>query len=386
MHFGADFDALIARLSPHKDRPIALAVSGGSDSLALLSLADAWAKKRRRALLVMTVDHQLRPEARAEASAVARLALDLGYEHRTLVWDKPRASQNAARVARYQLLCGAAREQGASCILLGHTFDDVVETALIRRRRGVRDVSIAGPSMVSPAPIWPDGRGVSIIRPLVGESRDVLQDHLRQRQWPWTDDPSNHSFTYERVRVRKFLDRHPSLKRQSAQFVRSLQMQRQTKDVAVGQCLAQAQVHADGLVQIDASHASPRVMALLCRCASGSASAPRAKALSELMKRLHAPGARQTLGGAWFQKTASGFLVGRDPGSTSDSSVGEVYDGRFVRAADSSLPVSAEQGFLVRHASPPCEKWREIVSERLAHIALCYRTPNLNPVDRTWPL
>ena len=266
-------------------------------------------------------------------------------------------------------------------MLLGHTFDDVVETALIRRRHGVRDASIAGPSMTSPAPVWPQGRDISIIRPLVGESRQALQAHLHLRHWSWIDDPSNHSSAFERVRVRKFLERHPGLKSLSAQFVGLLQTQRQSDDIAIGRSLDRVRVYADGLIEIDMADASPRALALICRCAAGSASEPRAKALRELLTRLDVPGARQTLGGAWFQRTASGFLIGRDPGSDSNSVIGDIYDGRFIRTEKASLPAHADQGFLVRHASPLSGVWQEIISDRIRHISLCYQTPNLNPVD-----
>lgn len=380
MKFGADFDALIARFSPSPDVPLALAVSGGGDSLALLSMADAWAQSRGRELLVLTVDHQLRPEAAAEASAVAKLTSSLGHTHQTLQWHKPKATQNAARGARYRLLSAAMRDYGSTALLLGHTFDDVVETALIRRRRGVRRASIAGPTLASPTPVWPEGRGISLLRPLIRVSRETLQAHLRKREWAWIDDPSNHSDAFERVRVRKFLDRSPKLKSLSQQFVSKLQDQRALDDRALGQALARVHVHPDGLIEVDAADASPRALAMLCRCASGSAAEPRATAMEDLVARLTRPGARQTLAGAWFQKTADGFLIGRDPGLSQSMNSDSIFDGRFVRSNGAGLPAPSEQAFLVRHASPPCGDWREIISDRLTHMALCLKTPNFLPV------
>ena len=380
MKLGADFDALIARFSPNTDHPLAIAVSGGSDSLALLSLTDAWATDHQRALIVFTVDHQLRPEAKSEADAVARLASELGHKHQTLVWDDPKATQSAARKARYRLMCAAMHDHGAACPLLGHTLDDVVETALIRRRRGVRDASIAGPALASPAPVWPEGRGVSLVRPLIRVSREALQAHLQQRNWSWADDPSNHSTAFERVKIRQFLDRHPRLKSQSTRFVRALQDQRHLDDIALARALERVRVHPDGLIEIDDPDASLRTLSLLCRCASGTASEPRGSAMRELFSRLDAPGTRQTLGGAWIQKTANGFLIGRDPGISPKASSDSVFDGRFLRSKGAGLPEPCNQGFLVRHGSPPSSDWREIVSERIKHIARCYQTPHLEPV------
>ena len=98
------------------------------------------------------------------------------------------------------------------------------------------------------------------------------------------------------------------------------------------------------------------------------------------MARLTRSGARQTLAGAWFQKTADGFLIGRDPGLSQSMNSDSIFDGRFVRSNGAGLPAPSEQAFLVRHASPPRGDWREIISDRLTHMALCLETPNFLPV------
>lgn len=380
MKFGADFDALIARFSPDTSRPLGLAVSGGSDSLALLSLADEWAGRTRRALVVFTVDHQLRPEAGTEAAHVATLANRLGHHAQTLVWTAPRASQRAARTARYRLICAALSKLGGTSLLVGHTRDDVVETALIRRRRGVRGASIAGPTLAAPAPTWPTGRGINVLRPLVQTSRAALRQHLQQCGWRWSEDPSNESRSYERVRVRQFLMRHPALCELSTQFVCNLQHTRAREDHALGENLGRVRVTQDGLIDTHEAELSPRLLGLLARCASGSDLDPRAHALGALIEDLDSQGARQTLGGAWFQKTATGFLIGRDPGASALRREADLFDGRFARSGEADVPRPEDQAFLVRHASPPDQNWREIISERLAQMALCYQTDLLNPI------
>src|SRR5689334_16536168 len=90
-------------------------------------------------LVAVTVDHGLRKESRREAAAVARLARKLKIAHRTLRWSGRKPStglQQAARIARYHLLGGAARKAGAAYILTAHTLDDQAETVLIRMSRG----------------------------------------------------------------------------------------------------------------------------------------------------------------------------------------------------------------------------------------------------------
>lgn len=381
MQLGPDFDALVARFSPDPNQTIALAVSGGSDSIALLCLVHDWASKSAQPLHVFTVDHGLRAEARDEAAWVAELCARLRHRHDTLTWADPRPSQNAARQARYRLLCNAARQAGAKLLLVGHTLDDVVETALIRRRRGVRGGSEVGPAFASPAPVWPQGRDVTIIRPLIHSSRQDLRGFLSARNQRWHDDPSNEKPEFERVRVRQFLERHQALRALATQCVMRLQAQRHAQDDALGTWLEQCQMHEDGLIAVNQPTLPSRALTILTRCASGTDKTPRREAVCDLSRSLNCPGQRQTLGGAWFQRIEDGFLIGRDPGAARSELEADVFDGRFVADPAGSFPASDSQAFLVRHAAPPGSDWREIVSDRLAHIIRCYQTPRLIPVQ-----
>lgn len=380
MQFGADFDALIARFPPPKDNAIALAVSGGSDSLALLHLADKWTSTTGCALHVFTVDHRLRPAAKDEASGVAALCARLGHRHETLTWSTPKPAQNAARHARYQLICAAMRSRGLSLLLTGHTLDDVVETALIRRRRGVRDATAAGPVLAAPAPVWPEGRGIALLRPLIHQSRASLRETLSQEHWSWMDDPSNESDRFERVRVRQFLHRHPRLNAVATDRVRHVMKTRLEGDNALSEAISQVTVRCDGVIDTGDAAITPRFLAILARCASGGAREPRGSMVRDLIRTLITPGARQTLGGAWFQKSKNGIRIGRDPGALLDPYTDQMFDGRFEPAATPRLPDANNQGVLVRQSAPPGPNWREIISDRLSHMALCYGTPDLRPV------
>ncbi|MBX3491702.1 MAG: tRNA lysidine(34) synthetase TilS, partial [Parvibaculum sp.] len=119
---------------------IAVAFSGGPDSLALLILAAAWARGQPGVRLVaLTVDHGLRAGSTAEAMTAARLAAMLGVPHRILTWEEPKTGsgiQAAAREARYRLLAAACREAGAGDLLVAHHLEDQAETFLLRLRRG----------------------------------------------------------------------------------------------------------------------------------------------------------------------------------------------------------------------------------------------------------
>lgn len=381
MQFGSDFDRLIEQFAPNTSNPIALAVSGGSDSMALLALAHDWSQRSGISLLILTVNHNLRAEAAAEARQVADRTVALGHRHQTLVWDTPRSSQSAARRARYRLLARAARKAGASCLLTGHTFDDVVETALIRRRRGVRSNAIAGPAPVAPLPVWPEGRGLTLMRPLVQSKRQDLRAHLQARAWDWADDPSNDKLEFERVRVRKFLNRHPKLAQLAASYVSDLQARRAQDLRTMAHTLNRVEVSADGLIRVTDIDLSDTLLRILARCASGGEQDARNHAISRLRNSLVQTGQRQTLGGAWFQRTTDGFLIGRDP-SSQGGRQNRLFDGRYIQTPESPLPPRKDRAFLVRDTGPRDTQWQEIISERVQHIAACYQTPLVNPVQR----
>lgn len=189
-------------------RPVALACSGGSDSHALLLIASDWARARGRTLLVLTVDHGLRTQSGGEADAVAQRARALGHEARILRWegDKPSSGlQAAAREARHRLLADAARTAGACDLLLAHTLDDQAETVWMRLASGGGRRGCSGMAPIAPSPVWPDGREVRILRPLLDIRREALREGLRARGESWIDDPSNLADRFMRVRVRRRL-------------------------------------------------------------------------------------------------------------------------------------------------------------------------------------
>ena len=188
--------------------PLAVACSGGSDSLALLHLASAWARTRERPLHVLTVDHGLRPESVAETRAVARQAAALGHACETLHWTGPKPTtglQAAARKARHRLLAQACRARGIAGLMLAHTLDDQAETVWMRLAAGGGWRGAAGMGAVAPSPAWPEGRGLALLRPLLGQRRAALQAWLSGQDVRWIDDPSNADTRYARVRIRQRL-------------------------------------------------------------------------------------------------------------------------------------------------------------------------------------
>ncbi|MCC5994784.1 MAG: tRNA lysidine(34) synthetase TilS [Oceanicaulis sp.] len=184
------------------DAPVlALGFSGGGDSTALLiALRVAWPDAALHALIV---DHRLRPGSAREAELAARRARELGAQAHIMVWDAPRPGQGAARLARHRLLAQACRRVGAQILFLGHALDDRVETLRMRAERGGADPTLAVMAPVSWSPVWPEGRGLIIARPLTGVWRASLRAALRRMGAAWIDDPSNADRRFERVRVRQ---------------------------------------------------------------------------------------------------------------------------------------------------------------------------------------
>jgi tRNA(Ile)-lysidine synthase len=190
-------------------RGIMLAVSGGSDSTALLVLAARWAKKLKRApkLLAVTVDHGLRPEARHEAAAVKRLARRLGVPHRTLRWRgrKPKTGlQHAARIARYSLLAETALRAGYDHVLTAHTLDDQAETVLLRLARGSGLTGLAGMAHASAVPIGGES-AVFLVRPLLRVPKSRLIATLTAAGIGHSEDPTNRDPRFARTRWRDLM-------------------------------------------------------------------------------------------------------------------------------------------------------------------------------------
>lgn len=184
-----------------------LAVSGGSDSIALMRLAAPLAAGGLAAIGVATVDHGLRAGARREAEEVGVAARALGLTHEILVWSGAKPSsglQAAARAARYSLLVRCAHRIGAAAILTAHTADDQAETLLMRLARGSgpRGLSaMARSSLIAAGASAP----ISLLRPLLGVRRAALRVFLAAENAAFVDDPGNEDTSFERVRVRKAL-------------------------------------------------------------------------------------------------------------------------------------------------------------------------------------
>ena len=360
------------RLDRHK--PLAVAVSGGGDSVALLRWMADWAATHHLSLHVLTIDHGLRPEAADEAEFVSRLAAIHGATFELVKWNHPSSGQAAARDARQRLLAKAAHQAGAQTLFFGHTLDDVLETMIMRRRRGVRSQRLAGPSFISASPVWPEGRGLMLVRPFLFQRRAALRRWLVANACNWVDEPSNLDQRYERVRVRNFLNRHRSWDITLAEMARRALLSRQADDAVMAKHMFEPgrfRVDPDGLILLQAAGLDGDllidILSLFVRAASGSDRMPRRHKLITALAELDAPGKRQTLSGAWLQRDQAGYRIGRDPGMMTDEVQNGLWDGRFEPSLQEHLPVRAD--ILVRQTNPPGRCWRPVLGPRIRHEA-----------------
>ncbi len=308
-----------------KQDSLGVAVSGGSDSLALLALATDYAAATGIPCFAVTVDHGLRPEAAGEARHVRRVCGELGVEHTILKWkresDGP-VSQNAARQARHGLMATWARRVGVKVLALGHTRDDRLETFLMRARQGSGWHGLAGLMPNGCSPVWPEGRDLSLIRPLLAFGREELRDELRARCVGWIEDPSNEAGRFERVRMRRLLARMDQRTREKALHVMDgLSRMRGAVSAEASTLLARARIDRERdiaelplpALERASDEALRRVIEALIMSAGGAERGPRGDALDRLLQRIASNDPQLdggvTLGGAKIRVRKGAFLT-----------------------------------------------------------------------------
>jgi tRNA(Ile)-lysidine synthase len=194
----ACFSADLAALWQGEGR-LALAVSGGPDSLALLLLAHTAMPGR---VAAATVDHGLRPESAAESGLVGQICSGLEVPHAALrVAVEPGNIQAQARGARYAALAAWMEREGLEALATAHHADDQAETLLARLNRGSGVAGLAGVRARGVVP----GTRMALIRPLLGWRRSELADVVAAAGLVPVQDPSNTDDRFDRARLRKAL-------------------------------------------------------------------------------------------------------------------------------------------------------------------------------------
>jgi tRNA(Ile)-lysidine synthase len=199
MPFKSLIDMIHAAAPP--EGKVALAVSGGGDSIAMLHLAQQILPVEK--LVVFHVNHGLRDEAKNEESFVAALCKQYGlaFFSKTLSHLSKEQSnlQAMARSARYRVFMELAEEADVKEVWLAHTKEDVAETFLMRLHKG------AGVKGLSAMAAVFERDGLSYARPLLGAKRGELRAYLESKELPWCEDPSNEDESFLRIKMRKFI-------------------------------------------------------------------------------------------------------------------------------------------------------------------------------------
>ena len=285
--FRRDLEALVGT-APR----LALAVSGGPDSLALLLLGHAAFPGRVRAA---TVDHGLRPGSAGEAELAARLCGALGVPHRILevrVERHGEGLQAAARDARYAGLARWMDEEEIDLLLTAHHADDQAETLLMRLNRGSGVAGLAGVRAMGPVP---GGReGLRLCRPLLGWRRSELRAVVDAAGIEAARDPSNSDEAFDRARLRRQMGEAPWL--DPAALARSAGLLAEAEaaiEWAAGPLFAARAEAAEGRVSLRPHGLPPELLRrLVLRCLRllAPAANPRGDKLVDLIGRLQAGG------------------------------------------------------------------------------------------------
>ncbi|QKX01396.1 tRNA lysidine(34) synthetase TilS [Wolbachia endosymbiont of Cruorifilaria tuberocauda] len=197
------FQNIIKNFVIHNNK-VAVAVSGGIDSITLLHLMVSWTKRIQYSLPVsLTVNHGLRSESKEEAEFVLGYAKKLGVKESFILnWEKQNIKGNVqlqARTARYNLLTEWCSNNGIKYLLTAHHKDDQAETFLLRLERG------SGMDGLSSMDCKFFFNGIHILRPMLNFSRDEVKKYANFYQLKWIEDKSNQYLGYKRTLYRNLL-------------------------------------------------------------------------------------------------------------------------------------------------------------------------------------
>ena len=183
---------------------LAVAVSGGPDSLALAYLTKCYSLKNKIKVKYYIVNHMLRKEASLEAETVKKILKKIDIQCTILNWTGKKPSKNiqaTARDKRYSLLANECKKNDIKHLLLGHHLNDLFENFLIRIVRGS---GLNGLISLSKNTKY-GGQDLTIIRPLLNlEKKDLLYVSNEVFSF-FVKDPSNINEDYKRTRIRNLL-------------------------------------------------------------------------------------------------------------------------------------------------------------------------------------
>ena len=357
--------------APFGNPPVfGLAVSGGSDSLAMLHLIAQVAPDMACTVQAITIDHGLRAEAADEAAYVGRICAGLGVAHSTVKWDHAETLGNLmdrARRARYALMADWARTSGIGHVAVAHTMDDQAETVLMGLARAAGIDGLSGMRST-----WREGR-IVFTRPFLDVSRADLRSYLTRKGIAWIDDPSNTDGRYQRIKARRALAALAPVgitAERLARVASNLDFARSALAGYTAEIAADLVTEVAGGLQIRREQYSfqsvemqRRLLIAALRWVSGATYAPRATAVGNVELAI-VTGKDSTLSGCRIRLKADLITITREPRAvvTTTCPSDQLWDGRWrvtgPHAPDLTLRALGAEG--LRN----CKNWREMGHSR----------------------
>lgn len=395
--------------------PVLVALSGGGDSVALLRLLVA--ELGVEGVRAGVVDHALREGSDSDARRALGFAEALGVQAALLTLSWPEGAnraQQAAREARYAALCAHARQIGAHVIATAHTANDQAETVFMRAGAGSSWRGLAGIAPFASAPIWPEGRGLFVARPLLDARREQLRAYLREQGADWIEDPANANPKFERVRTRARL---AELEREGFDPMRLVALAARLRDHVdaldrAALDLIERAVRLEPTISIArAVWTGPdlvrqRALAVLMAAASGAAREAPLSLMWALEPRVFALDYQGgTHSGVSFRNAGDALVLTRDPGAALGRTDGAaplrpldlpvnvvtIWDGRIALTARESgwravpernaalVALEKDGRRLTLQQAEGAIEWRALASDRVRH-ALANAVNPLQPL------
>ena len=181
---------------------VAVGVSGGPDSIALVYLMNKWIKSKKGILSALIFDHRIRVDSEQESYQVRDILKNLNINSKIIKTKKNKQIKKnmaQARKNRFEGLITFCNKNNIQHLFLGHHFDDNLETYLIRKINGS---NFEGLGSIEEITYF---KKIQILRPFIKISKNSILSFNNKNKLVFLNDPSNKDVNYTRVKVRNFL-------------------------------------------------------------------------------------------------------------------------------------------------------------------------------------
>lgn len=237
-------------LDANKPKKIAVAVSGGCDSLAVTLLTSKWTKLNKIELTAITVNHNLRSEFGIEAKTVHNFCNNQKINHIILTYDGeiPVSNiENVARNFRYKMIFKYMNDNKIDTLFVGHNKDEEVETFLLNLTRGSGVYGLSGINEIKKRD------GITIIRPMLAFTKNEIKEFLTTNNIKWIEDPSNNDEKFKRVKIRKLKSVFEELELTTDRIkntIENMKLSRELYEFYINKCFEKSVKNVDGNIQI----------------------------------------------------------------------------------------------------------------------------------------